>query len=167
MANDSEPVRSTEMRPDDLISAGVAGLIGGIVFAVLVVRTTPEQLHKVGLLYGMEEGSRIGLFLHLNHSIAFGLIYARIVNYEILHDYAIRVISGVIVGLAFSLVIWLVAASVLMPTWISAVTSRSPPIPNFDLIFLAGHVAFGVILGGGYPLILARMPDTSEKRHSV
>ncbi len=166
MASNSRREWSSRMGPDDLISAGVAGLIGGIAFAVLTARTTPEQLQKVGLLYGLAGSPRIGLFLHLNHSIVFGIVYARVVSYEPLHGYATRVGPGVAVGIAFSVVVWLVAASVLMPTWISAVTSRSPPIPNFDLAFFAGHVVFGTVLGGGYPLLLSRMPGSSEERHT-
>lgn len=159
MASRPDAVRSGEIGPDDLISAGVAGLVGGIAFAVLIVRVAPDQIDKIGALYGIRESPRLGLFVHINHSIVFGILYAWVVSVETLHRFAIRVAPGAILGLAFGIIVWLIAASILMPLWLGSVTSRSPQIPSVDLIFLAGHVAFGIILGVGYPLILSRMPD--------
>jgi hypothetical protein len=140
-------------------------LTGGIAFTVLTVRVTPEQVGNVPLLYGVEESAPIGVFIHLVHSIAVGIIYAWGAGFDTLHDFATRVVPGVILGLAFGIFLWLVAASVLMPFWLGVVTSRSPSVPDFDLVYFVGHVVYGVILGGGYPLLLTRMPDAHGRRH--
>ena len=156
--------RTGEMDPSDLISAGVAGMTGGVAFALLAVRAAPEQIEKVALLYGMEGSPATGLYVHLIHSFAVGMVYAWIVGFETVRAFATRMTTGVVVGVTFGLLLWLVAASVLMPLWLGAVTSRSPPVPDFDRIFLAGHVVYGIILGAGYPFVLSRMPDAHGRR---
>ena len=164
MVTSNTSTRTQEMGPSDLISAGVAGLTGGVAFALLTVRVAPEQIEKIALLYGMTESPAIGLYVHLVHSFAVGIVYAWVSGFDTIHGLATGVTTGVVVGVTFGLVLWLVAASVVMPLWLGAMTSRSPPVPNFDAVYLAGHVVYGILLGAGYPLILSRMPDAHGRR---
>jgi hypothetical protein len=167
MANRLRPPQTEKMGPNDFISAGVAGLVGGITFAMLAVGVAPEQINKIALLYGLQVSPPLGSFIHLIHSFAIGIIYAWVVSFETVHEFATRVIPGVIIGLAFGIVLWVVAASFLMPVWLNAVTSRSPPVPDFDLVYFAGHVVYGIVLGAGYPLMLSRMPDAHGRPHQT
>ena len=139
------------------ISAGIAGLAAGVVFGVIAGVLMPEMMGMVGALYGFEGSAVVGWIAHLVHSVIFGLIYAAIVSLEQFRTYAGRVSTGAGSGLVYGAVVWLVAAAIVMPLWIGAMTPATPPVPDFNVLSLIGHAVYGIILGAAYPLILVRM----------
>lgn len=141
------------------ISAGIAGIAAGIVFGAMAGLMMPELMGMIGALYGFEGNAVVGWVAHLVHSVIFGLLYAAAVSLERLQRFAGRVSTGAGLGLAYGVVVWLVAASVVMPVWIGAMTGLSPSVPDFNVMSLVGHAVYGIVLGAAYPLILARMGE--------
>ncbi|WP_076610652.1 hypothetical protein [Natronorubrum thiooxidans] len=139
------------------ISAGLAGVAAGIVFGVLAAIMMPDMMGMVGALYGFGGNTVVGWIAHLIHSLVFGLVYAALVTTGQLRPYAGRVLSGAGIGLVYGVVVWVVAASIVMPLWIGWMTGMAPPVPDFNVMSLVGHAVYGVLLGAAYPLILVRM----------
>lgn len=80
----------------------------------------------------------------------FGLFYAGFLStlpLEYAHDVGARL--GFAVGMG--LVLWLVAAVLVMLVWLQLV-GIDAPIPNLTLASLAGHVVWGITMGVLYYL---------------
>ncbi|QLG63217.1 histidine kinase [Halorarum salinum] len=140
------------------VSAALAGIVGGIAFGAMMQLMMPDVLEMaIPSLYGLGPGLAVGWLVHLFHSAAFGLVYAAIVRLDALAAYANRVTTGAGLGVAYGVLVWLFAASVVMPLWVGAVLPMNPPVPDFNPASLVGHAVFGVLLGALYPLLAARV----------
>jgi hypothetical protein len=139
--------------------AGIAGgLAGGVVFGLMMQIAMPMPVieEMIPALYTLGPGLGIGWAIHLFHSAVFGLLYAAIVRSGRLAEYASRLGTGAGLGIAYGLIVWVVAASFLMPAWIGAVTPMSPPVPDVNPMSALGHAVYGLLLGAVYPLIAGR-----------
>ena len=106
----------------------------------------------VGALYGFE-GVGAGWVAHLFHSTVFGLVYAGIAALGPLDEYASRSSTGVGVGVAYGVGVWLFGAVIAMPLWLEAAGMPNPGVPNLNPMSFVGHVVFGALLGGALPLV--------------
>lgn len=131
-------------------SGAIGGLVGGVVFGALMQMQMPMIMETaIPAMYGLE-GLTSGWVLHLFHSVVFGLLYAAVARTDAIAPYAGRVATGAGVGVAYGLVVWVVAASVVMPAWVGAMTPMSPPVPDFNPMSAVGHAVFGIVLGALY-----------------
>jgi len=62
-----------------------------------------------------------------------------------------------VLGAAYGVVLWLVAAPVLMPLWLGALGLDAQSVPNLDAASLAGHLVYGVVLGAAFAAVRARL----------
>lgn len=118
---------------------------------------TPVIAMAIPALYGAT-GLVAGWIAHLFHSVVFGLIFAAAVgSIGSLDAYADRVSTGAGLGIVYGVIVWVVAAAIVMPIWLSAVGfPGAPPLPNFNPTSLVGHVVYGVVLGALFPLLRSR-----------
>jgi len=140
------------------VAGGVSGLIAGVVMGfMLQMMMTPVITTAIPALYGAN-GIVAGWIAHLFHSVVFGLIFAAAVtSVPSLSAYADRVSTGAGLGIVYGVIVWIVAAAIVMPIWLSAVGfPGAPPLPNFNPMSLVGHVVFGVVLGGLFPVVRNR-----------
>jgi hypothetical protein len=135
-------------------SAAIASLFAGIVMGLLL-QSAMNIVPLIGEMYGAL-GLWTGWTAHLFHSVVFGLLYAAIATRPSLSAYASRLGSGAVVGAAYGVVVWVVAAGFVMPIWLSTVLMEPPTVPHFDPTSLVGHVVFGVLLGAGYAILVNR-----------
>lgn len=135
---------------DHWIASAAAGIIAAIVFGVLAMLMMPEMMGMIGAMYGMEGNVIVGWLAHLFHGAVFGLIYAAIASMERFEDLASRVSHGAGLGAVYGVVVWMVAAAIVMPIWLG----MTAMVPNFDPISLVGHIVYGVVLGAAYPLLV-------------
>jgi hypothetical protein len=135
----------------------VAGIAGGVVMGVLVSLMNPPTLEvAIASLYGLAGSGIAGWTAHLSHSAIFGVVFAALVAQPSLRSYGERIGTGAAFGVGYGVVLWVVAAALVMPIWLSAVGSpASPPFPNFATPSLLWHVVYGGVLGAVYP-VLAR-----------
>lgn len=137
---------------ENMVIGGIGGLLAGSVFGGIMSQT--PMMESVAALFTLE-AIAAGWLLHFVISIIFGILFAAIVAYGPLPAYAGRVSAGAGVGIVYGVVVWIVGAAIIMPLWMGAVTPASPPVPNLNWLSFAGHIAYGVVLGALYPVLLA------------
>ncbi|OYR72773.1 HAMP domain-containing histidine kinase [Halorubrum ezzemoulense] len=130
-----------------------AGLGAGLVMGGLYW-TTSDSLPVIGALYGVESVA-VGWVTHMFHSVVFALLFVAGTSRSGLGSRANSPLGGSIVGLAWGVTLWLVAAGLLMPIWLRAVGVPAT-LPNLPQIGLLGHGLWGVTLGLGYVLFGGR-----------
>lgn len=136
------------------LGGALAGIVGGAVFGAMMHMMMTEIMEMaIPGMYGLEPGLTVGWLLHLFHSAVFGLVYVAIAQVGVLREYAHRVTTGTGVGIGYGAVIWLVAATFVMPFWVGAMTPMAPPVPDVNPMSLVGHVVYGAILGALYPVL--------------
>lgn len=133
------------------IASATAGVLASIAFGVLAMLMMPEMMGMIGAMYGMEGNVLMGWIAHLFHGAVFGLIYAAIVSTDRLGEMASRVDHGAGLGAGYGVVVWLIAASIVMPIWLG----MPEMVPDFNPVSLVGHVVYGIVLGAAYPLLVS------------
>ncbi len=125
-----------------------AGLIGGLVMGVLFsVLMTPVIENAIPALIGLS-GGIAGWVVHMSISAVFGIVFVAASTQPRLAAVGESLGGVVSLGLAYGVLLWVVAAGVVMPLWLSAVGFPSPPpLPNLGLMGLFAHLVFGVVLG--------------------
>jgi hypothetical protein len=135
----------------------VGGIAGGAVMAVLISLMNPPTLAvAIPGLYTLTPPANgvAGWVVHLSHSAIFGVIFAAVMTAPAVESYADDLLPALGIGVAYGVVIWVVAAALLMPVWLGAVGFPSPPpFPNFAVPSLLWHVVFGGVLGAAYPFV--------------
>lgn len=124
----------------------------------LMIQTmmTPVMVKAIPALYG-QSGAAAGWVAHLFHSVVFGLVFVGLVEATPLARYADRLSTGVALGVGYGVLVWIVAAAVVMPLWLSAVGfPQAPAVPNVNPQSLVGHAVYGLVLGGGFVLAHGR-----------
>jgi hypothetical protein len=129
----------------------VAGVAAGAAMAVWLVVLSPATIAvAIPRLYGLS-GMLTGWAVHLTHGAVFGAGFAAI---------ALGADSRPVVallGLAYGLVLWFVAAGTLMPIWLASVGfPAAPPVPNLEPVVLGAHLVYGVVLGALFPVLADR-----------
>ncbi|ODR82116.1 hypothetical protein BG842_24480 [Haladaptatus sp. W1] len=133
-------------------SSILGGLVGGIVFGLLL--QSMGVLPTVAALYGLD-GTTMGWVAHLFNSVVFGLVFGAVMTMTRLRAYADRPGPTAGIGVAYGIVLWVVAASFVMPFWLGAV-GMTLAVPTFDVVSLVGHVVYGVLLGAVFAIAYRR-----------
>jgi len=129
---------------------------GGLVVAVVGFFTS--GLAIIGALYGIESAV-VGWITHLFHSVVFALLFVALTSWPPLRDRTDSVPAVTVLGVAWAVVLALVAAGMLMPVWISAVGVGDLVFPNVTATSVMGHVLWGFVLGAVYGVL--REQDTA------
>lgn len=139
------------------IAGGIGGLVGAVVFGGMIQATMPPIItHAIPALWGLS-GLAAGWAVHLVDGVVFGLAFAVVVENTLLRRYAGELRSGWLVGAAWGVVLWALAAGVVMPIWLSAVGfPAAPALPNRNPATLPGHVVYGLLLGLVYAFVRSR-----------
>ena len=140
------------MGSENLVIGGLSGLLAGGVFGGIMSHT--PMMENVAALFTVDAVAA-GWILHFGISIAFGVLFAAIVAFGPLPEFARRASTGAAIGIGYGIVVWLLGAAILMPLWMGAVAPVDPPVPSFNWMSFAGHIAFGAVLGAIYPVLLA------------
>ncbi|MFA1609651.1 sensor histidine kinase [Halobellus rubicundus] len=135
----------------NLTGAVVGGVLGGVAMGV-VFQASTGLLPVIGSLYGI--GSPlVGWVTHLFHSAVFGLLFAAVTAAAPVARVASGTVRCAVLGLVWGVVLWLVAAGVVMPLWLSLVGVPAS-LPNLSLVGLVGHAVWGVVLGVAYDRLI-------------
>lgn len=137
----------------ELTGGALAGLIGSALMGVLMLGAmTPVLETAIPAMYGLGPGLSVGFAIHLFHGAVFGLLFAALLRGTSLGTWAGSQLGATGLGLAYGVLVWLLAAVLLMPVWLGAVGfAGAPAVPNVSTQSLLGHVVFGVATGAAYP----------------
>jgi signal transduction histidine kinase len=135
-----------------IVVAVAASLLAGAVMAV-PLQVLSGSVPVIGALYGVTN-LWIGWITHGFHSIVFGLVYGALVA-GVPSSYGDRT-RYVGVAIAWAVLLWLVAAGLVMPLWLSALGIETR-FPNLTLASLVGHLLWGLSLSGFYRLGTRRL----------
>lgn len=145
---------------DDIYRASVAALVAAVVMGYLM-QALAGVMPVIGSLYGVES-LLVGWVTHVFHSLVFGLLFAGGCTLPYLRR-ATRTPAGLVgLGMGWGVVLWLVAAGIVMPVWLLAVGVPAT-VPSLRPVGLLTHLVWGAVLGGGY----AVLPDASRLRQRV
>jgi hypothetical protein len=131
-----------------------AGVVAGVVMGILSDALT-GLLPIIGSLYGVSD-PLVGWITHLFHSVVFALLFAG--GYTHLREGRPNgtALTGGLFGAGWGVVLWLVAAGLIMPVWLRLVGVQAT-LPNLTAVGLFTHAVWGVVLGGGYVWLRRRL----------
>jgi ABC-type uncharacterized transport system permease subunit len=134
------PAVDVEDRRRHYRRAAVAGLLAGLAFGAMV-QVGLNRMTAIGALYTLGEPSlSVGWLAHLAHSVAFGTLFALVVDVARRHRLADDVLTGPAMGLASGAALCSVNI-VFGSLWLGAVGySGSPEMPNLAVLPLVGHL---------------------------
>ena len=159
MSTETEPTtgvgRATERAS---VKGGVvAGLAGTVVMGVLMwIMNDAVIAVAIPALYGQAPppSPGVGWVAHLFHGAVFGAVFAGLLRLDALSDAADNLPKSAGLGVGYGVVVWVVAAALVMPLWLQAVGfPGAPPFPNFAIPSLLWHAVFGLVLGAVYPFV--------------
>lgn len=127
-----------------LFQGAAAGLAGGLLFGAMM--DSAGMMPMIAALAGAS-GRAAGWLLHLLLSAAFGAAFAVGVRPE-------GATRSVVLGAAWGVALWALAAMVIMRTWLGAPIA----LDTVAIQSLAGHVAYGAVLGVVYSLAPVTAP---------
>lgn len=149
---------------DDMVQVSAAGLVAGVAMG-LTLWSFGDGLAIIGGLYGIESAV-VGWITHLFHSVVFALLFVALTSWQPLRDRTEGVPSVTVLGIAWAVVLALVAAGMLMPVWISAVGVGDLVFPNVTETGVVGHVLWGLVLGATYGFLREHdtvLDDTGDR----
>jgi signal transduction histidine kinase len=151
-----------QLRPETIglgistvIGAIVAGVLGGIAMGAYFQSAT-GVLPVIGSLYGIES-PLVGWITHLFHSAIFGLFFAAGTATPAIRRFASGPLRSAALGVLWGVVLWFVAAGVLMPLWLG-VLGIPAPVPNLSVNGFVAHVLWGAVMGFSYRVVSAASP---------
>lgn len=159
MATETETAANIATTPETVSWKGgaLAGLIAGLVMGALIWMMNDAVIAvAMPALYGLAPPPNpiAGWVVHLFHSAVFGMIFAGLLRTEALADTLGSVTKSAGLGIVYGVVIWVVAAALVMPLWLQTVGfAGAPPFPNFAVPSLLWHAVFGVVLGALVPSV--------------
>ncbi|GAB3422204.1 ATP-binding protein [Haloparvum alkalitolerans] len=137
----------------NLRRAVAAGLGAGVVMGG-VYWLASGVLPVIGALYSVESAA-VGWITHLFHSVVFALTFVAGASTWRLRDRVGGPLRAGAAGVTWGILLWLVAAGVVMPLWLRAVGIPSP-LPNLPAVGLVAHVLWGAAVAAGYTTLGGR-----------
>lgn len=135
----------------------LAGVVAALVMGALMwVMNDAVIAVAIPGLYGLAPPPNpiAGWAAHLFHGAVFGMIFGGLLRTEALAGAADDLTKSVGLGVAYGVAVWVVAAALVMPLWLSAVGFPEPPsFPNFAPPSLLWHAVFGLVLGALVPFV--------------
>ncbi|PIR46592.1 MAG: hypothetical protein COV07_03490 [Candidatus Vogelbacteria bacterium CG10_big_fil_rev_8_21_14_0_10_45_14] len=125
-------------------SGAKGGLIAGVVFGAMMGMM--GMLPMVAMLF-KSESAIFGFILHLVFSAIIGVIFGLVFGHMVINKR-----TGVILGLLYGVIWWVLGPLVIMPVWLGMGLQLSVEGVNMAIPSLWGHLVFGFILGLVYPM---------------
>ncbi|MDZ7729748.1 MAG: hypothetical protein U5K37_00065 [Natrialbaceae archaeon] len=125
----------------------VASIIGGVLMG-LIMTEIMGMIQVVGALYGFET-SRLGWVFHLWHSAVFGLFFGGFFMWHRIGKFHDRILASTTIGITWGMLLWVVAAGIVMPIWMGSLSAPAQPLPALNPWSGIGHLVYGAVLGGG------------------
>lgn len=130
-----------------IIDGVLGGLAGGVVFGIMM--TAMGKIPMIAALVG-SDSSAIGWLVHLVISVAAGLLFV-----WLLGDLATSYGGGAGYGVLYGFVWWILGPLLIMPVLLGMGPQFGNMFAIDNLMSLAGHLVFGLLLGLTYVAALS------------
>ncbi len=158
--------------PPDLPSVGragphlaltmVAALVAGVCYGI-TSEALGGSVAGIGVFYGGADPV-VGWITHEFHSVVFGFAYLGILA-MVPGRYRDRVLTFLVVGIAWAVTLWLFAAGIVAPFWLQLIGIPAS-VPTLSGRLLANHLAWGLSLAlltvVGFRRLLPRIRESQE-----
>lgn len=129
----------------------VAGLVGGIIFGV-IIQFWLDKMAGLGLLYG-SRSLVLGWISHLFYSIVGAFIFRGVISQKSVNQYLSKPSHRIVLGLIYGFILWAALTSIILPIWFRVVAPwPGGPLQNFTnfqlLGSLIGFLVYGSIVVG-------------------
>lgn len=127
----------------------IAGLVGGIVFGTMM-----QMMGMIGMISGLagQSSVAVGWVIHLTISAVLGAGYGLTLG-QLPHSWA----RGLVYGLAYGLVWWVLGALLLMPLMMGMPVLQ---VGAMQIQSLIGHLLFGAVAGLVFTALVRRTQPT-------
>lgn len=142
----------------DLIAGAAGGAAGGAVFGALMAMM--GMLPMVGMLIGREDAF-VGFVVHMVISVGIGLAYALVPGGL---RASRRPLTGWVTGVAYGFVWWILGPLLLMPAMLGMGPMFAEAFSQMNLMSLMGHLAYGVVLGLVFALMVGSQVGSEPRR---
>lgn len=144
-----------------LLGGVAAGLIAGVVMGFMIIQmmggTEGGTINKIAALYGFSSAGA-GFIAHLVHSVFIGALFGLVWRM-----YAITFKSGLLWGIAYGFIWWILGPVIIMPLWLAGAIRLAGEAGGVSaaLPSLPGHLVFGLLLGFFYALMMRKYTERS------
>lgn len=151
----------------DINNGIVAGLVGGVAFGIMMQMMsapTPEgeQMPMMAMVakVARSDSMAVGWVYHLFNSAVIGAVFGWLLGAR-----SQRFRPALRWGAAYGFVWWILGALILMPLFLG-MQPLAPllmePMRPVAMGSLAGHLVYGVILGGGFAMLKQGIPGLTR-----
>jgi len=151
----------------DIRNGIVSGLVGGVVFGIMMQimnAPTPEggQMPMMAMVAKVvrSDSMAVGWLYHLFNSAVIGAIFGWLLGSRS-HSFG----AGLGWGAVYGFVWWILGALILMPIFLGMppfAPVQMEPMRPVAMGSLAGHLIYGVILGGGFAMLKQGIPGLTR-----
>lgn len=145
---------------ETLRDAAVIGIAAGLTMGV-VFQAFSGRIGIIGGLYGVSTET-VGWTVHLFHSVVFATMAVAARRRPLIRQYSSSFGGTVSLGIVYGFLLWLLAASLVMPLWLTLVGIPTQ-VPNFTTVSLAAHLVWGVVLGAFMHIFLGETPGRKRR----
>lgn len=141
--------------------AGIAGgLLGAVLFGLLAMVQEAGMLESMipDLIDQGPDALAIGWVLHLVIGAVFGVVFVLAVETTPLDATFDDNLKNALAGLAYGVVLAVVAAMIVMPLWLGAVAGHDTDILQYNSTSFVGHLLYGVVVGLTYSVLADTSP---------
>jgi hypothetical protein len=161
---------AAEVEPFEQSPALQGGAVAGFVATVatsLVILAVDRAMFSDAIagMYGVEDALMVGLIAHLLHGTLFGVVFAFVLSDPGLARLTDWLWKTSLAGVAYGLVLALVATGFLMPVWIDFVgVTEITSMPYVTTSLVGWHVLYGLVLGALFPFAVElELSTTNDK----
>jgi len=151
----------------DVNNGIVAGLMGGIVFGIMMqmmTAPTPEggEMPMMAMVAKVvrSDSIAVGWLYHLFNSAVIGAIFGWLLGSRS-HNFG----AGTGWGAAYGFAWWIIGGLILMPLFLGMppfAPLQMEPMRPVAMGSLIGHLIFGIILGGGFAMLKRGIPGLTR-----
>lgn len=166
-------VRPTVLRAS--IGGGVGGLLGALLFGLLIWVNSPDVFaDSIPLFYGLESAVITGWILHLLHGTVLGIVFAIIATRPLVFDTITEpvetdILKGLsassrfgLLGLVYGIAIWTIIPFLGLSILGSLEPINEVGFPGAAIDMIIGHVIFGIIVGVSFSSVVPARTDRLE-----
>lgn len=131
-----------------LVGGTLVGIIGGAAMGWIWNWFRPFIVQQaVPGMYNLQ-GALIGWVAHIVHSALFGVLFTVLITQTVLAKRASSLLRRVAFGVAYGILLWAVAAGIVLPLALSiSDIPAAPLVPNLHPSGLLAHLVYGLIIG--------------------